>query len=329
MKEIELDDIDKDLINITQAEFPLTRQPFADIGVNLGLDEAEVIRRIERLKGSQVIRSISPAFNSRSLGYRSTLVAMSVAEGRLEEAARVVNRHPGVSHNYLRDDGFNMWFTLTVLPGGDIESELQTLAAKVAPERMLNLPAVRLFKLDVFFDAKGDNRPSGVVMPDEGRALELSSEERMVVYVLQRDLPVVSRPFDAMAAEAGMTTDDFLMRCRRLKERGVMRRFGASVRHNAVGYNANAMVCWRVPDGRVDEAGRIMAGYAEVSHCYQRETPSGWPYNMYTMIHARTTKELQSTIDKITGATGIGEHRALFTVRELKKERVKLKPVKT
>ncbi len=194
---------------------------------------------------------------------------------------------------------------------------------------MLNLPAVRLFKLDVFFDAGGDNRPAGVAVPDEGGSLQLSSEEQIVVDALQQELPVVSRPFDAMAEEAGMAVDDFLVHCRRLKERGVMRRFGASVRHNAVGYSANAMVCWKVAESMVEEAGRIMAGYEEVSHCYQRETASDWPYNMYTMVHARAKEDLQNTIDRIAGVTGIEEYRALLTVRELKKERVKLKPVTT
>ena len=319
--------MDKGLLNVLQAGFPLTREPFADIGARLGLDEGEVIRRIERLKGSQVIRTIGPVFDTRRLGHRSTLVAMSVVEDRLEETARVINENPGVSHNYLRDDSFNMWFTLTVPEGVDIEDELRALAERVTPQRMLNLPAVRLFKLDVFFDAGGGNRPAGVEVPDKGRSLQLSSEERMVVGVLQQDLPLVSRPFDAMSEATGMTVDDFLTRCRRLKERGAMRRFGASVRHHAVGYSANAMVCWRVPESMVEKTGRIMAGYAEVSHCYQREPAPDWPYNLYTMIHARTNEELQGTIDRIAAETGIDERRALHTVKELKKERVKLKPV--
>jgi len=329
MNDIKLDDTDKRLLNVLQADFPLTREPFADIGARLGLDEDGAIRRIERLKGSQVIRTIGPAFDSRRLGYHSTLVAMSVAEDGLEEAALVVNAHPGVSHNYLRDESFNMWFTLTVPADVDIENELQALADKVKPERMLNLPAVRLFKLDVFFDAGGDNRATGVAISDEGRSLRLSPEERMVVEVLQQDLPLVSRPFDAMAEATGVTVDDFLMHCRKLKEKGAMRRFGASVRHHAVGYSANAVVCWMVPADMVEEAGRVMAGYSEVSHCYQREAPPEWPYNIYTMVHARTKEELQSTIDRIASATGIEEYRALYTVKELKKERVKLKPVTT
>jgi DNA-binding Lrp family transcriptional regulator len=327
MTDIELDDMDKRLLNVLQAEFPLTREPFADIGARLGLDEADVIRRIERLKGSRVIRTIGPSFDSRSLGYRSTLVGMSVAEDRLEKTARVVNEHPGVSHNYLRDDSFNIWFTLTVPADVDIENELQALADKVQPKRMMNLPAVRLFKLEVFFDAGGDNRPGGVAIPGEGRSLQLSLEERMVVDVLQQDLPLANRPFDAMAEATGMTADDFLAYCRRLKECGEMRRFGASVRHHAVGYSANAMVCWGVPESMVEEVGGIMAGYGEVSHCYQREPAPDWPYNMYTMVHARTKEDLQKAIDRIAGTTGIEEYRALYTVRELKKERVKLKPV--
>jgi len=329
MSEIELDDRDKGLLNVLQAEFPLTRQPFADIGSRLGLDEGEVIRRIERLKGAQVVRSIGPSFDSRRLGYRSTLVAMSVAEDRLKETARVINEHPGVSHNYIRDDSFNMWFTLTVAADGDIEDELRTLAERVAPQRMLNLPAVRLFKLDVFFDAGGGNRPAVAEVLDNGRVLQLSAEERTVIGVLQQDLPLESRPFDAMAEAVGMTADDFLRHCLRLKEGGAMRRFGASVRHHAVGYKTNAMVCWRVPEGRVEEAGRIMARQAEVSHCYQRETAPDWPCNLYTMIHAKNKEDMQSTIDRIAAETGIEERRALHTVRELKKERVKLKPVKT
>ena len=206
--------MDKGLLNVSQAEFPLTRRPFADIGSRLGLDEDEVISRIARLKGSQVIRSIGPSFDSRSLGHRSTLVAMSVAEDRLEETARVVNEHPRVSHNYLRDDSFNVWFTLTVPEGVDIEDELRVLAERVTPQRMLNLPAVRLFKLDVFFDAGGDNRSTGVAIPDERPALQLSAKERTVAGMLQQDMPLESRPFDAMAEAIGMTVDDFLAHCR-------------------------------------------------------------------------------------------------------------------
>jgi DNA-binding Lrp family transcriptional regulator len=240
MKEIELDDIDKGLINALQADFPLTRRPFADTGSSLGLGEEEVIRRINRLKEAQTIRSIGPVIDPRSLGYRSTLVAMSVPEDSLRKAADIVNRHPGVSHNYLRDDSFNVWFTLSVPPGVDLDSELKILGDEVRPEQMLNLPAVRLFKLDVFFDAKNDGQHKDVEQVAERHESTVSPDEKKVIDVLQRDLPLLSHPFDAMADGVGMTVDDFLAHCRRLKEQGVLRRFGASVRHRTVGYRRRA-----------------------------------------------------------------------------------------
>lgn len=327
MKELELDDIDKNLVNLMQADFPLTRQPFADIGSNLGLGEEEVIRRTASLKEAQIIRSIGAVIDSRSLGYRSTLVAMSVPENRLEGAADIVNRHPSVSHNYLRDDSFNMWFTLSVPPQADIESELKIISDEVMPVQMLNLPAVRRFKLDVLFDATSGGHKMKAEQVAERHQSTVSPDDKKVIDVLQQDLPLVSQPFDAMAEEAGVTIDDFLVHCSRLKESGVLRRFGASVRHRAVGYTANAMVCWVCPSDRIEEAGRIMASFAEVSHCYRRETRPGWRYNMYTMIHGRTEKELKATIEQISRETGIAEHKILPTVKELKKERVKLQPV--
>lgn len=327
MEEIELDDMDKALLNMLQAEFPLTLQPFADIGSSLRISEGEVIQRIARLKEAQIIRSIGPVIDSRSWGYRSTLIAMSIPGDRLEGAADIVNRHPGVSHNYLRDDDFNMWFTLTVPPQADIDSELKTLADEVRPERMLNLPAVRRFKLDVFFDATSDGGKTNVGQMAERHESSASADNRKVIDVLQQDLPLVSRPFDAMAGAADMTVDDLLAHCRRLKEQGVLRRFGASVRHRAVGYKANAMVCWICPTDRIEEAGGVMASFAEVSHCYQRETRPAWRYNMYTMLHGRSEEELNAAIEKISCKTDIVEYKILRTVRELKKERVKLKPV--
>ena len=135
-------------------------------------------------------------------------------------------------------------------------------------------------------------------------------------------------PFGAHAgALADVRPDDLLAHCRRLKEQGVMRRFGASVKHRAVGYRANAMVCWVSPPDRVEEVGGVMASFAEVSHCYQRETHPSWPYNIYTMVHGRSEQELNATIENISHETGIVEYKILHTVRELKKERVKLKPV--
>ena len=328
MKEAKLDHTDRGLLNLLQAVFPLIRQPFAELGASLGLYEGEVIERIGRLKRTQVIRNIGPVFDSRSLGYQSTLVAMRIPEERLERAVRIVNEHPGVSHNYARSDTFNLWFTLAVPPGDDPKKELQALVARVGPEEVLDLPAVRLFKLGVFFDVAGSGRVGGSVTakpePTLQPAATLSGLEQAVVRELQRDIPLTSRPFDAMAQRAGVGVDEFLSCCRGLLERGAMRRFGASLRHHRVGFAGNAMVCWRVPPPMVEEVGRVMSSFDEVSHCYERETSEGWPYNVFAMIHGRTRDDCLHTIGRIVEQTGVEEYRVLFTIKEFKKERVRL-----
>jgi len=212
VREAKLDHTDRSLLNLLQAHFPLSRQPFAELGVSLGLDEKEVIERIGRLKQAQIIRCIGPIFDSRSLGYRSTLVAMRIPKERLERAVRIVNEHPGVSHNYARSSTLNLWFTLAVPPGDDLKNELQALVNRISPEEVLDLPAVRLFKIGVFFDVAGDGRVGGSLPAKPKRALQpaptLSSSEEATVRELQQDIPLTSRPFDAIAERVGVGVDD-------------------------------------------------------------------------------------------------------------------------
>ena len=327
MSKVSLDRCDRSLLNLLQAHLPLSEQPFAELAAIIGCDEKELIERIGRLKRAQVIRHIGPIFDYRSLGYRSTLVAMRIPEGRLELAALIVNEHPGVSHNYAREDTLNLWFTLAVPPGDDLENELRTLVSRLRPDEVLDLPAVRVFKIGVFFDMTGDDRVLENLPAKPQRARQhttvLSPAETAVVSELQQDLPLTSRPFDAMAEHVGMRVDEFLDRCRALLDRGVMRRFGTSIRHHSAGFAANAMVCWRVPPPMVEAAGKMVSAFAEVSHCYERQTGEGWPYNLFAMIHGRTREDCKRTIERIADQSGIEEYRALFTVKEFKKERVR------
>ncbi|GAG08765.1 unnamed protein product, partial [marine sediment metagenome] len=171
----------------------------------------------------------------------------------------------------------------------------------------------------VNFSNNSPKKPKGAL-----QALStLSSSEKAAISEIQQDIPLLSRPFDAMAEHVGMEVSEFLKCCRRLKGRGVMRRFGASIRHQNVGFAANAMVCWRVPPSRVEEAGEMMSAFREVSHCYERKANQSWPYNVFTMIHGRTKEGLQRTIKGIAARSGIQEYEALFTIKEFKKERVK------
>ncbi|MFA4837159.1 MAG: AsnC family transcriptional regulator, partial [Dehalococcoidia bacterium] len=153
---IVLDELDKKLVNLMQRGFPLARSPWAEIGLRLGISENEVLERVGHLREKRIVRIIGPVFNSRMLGYQSTLVAMRVEPGRVEESARIINRHPGVGHDYLRDHFYNLWFTLAIRGDADLKEALDELGALVRPGKMIELPSVRLFKIRLFFDLEGN-----------------------------------------------------------------------------------------------------------------------------------------------------------------------------
>ncbi|MFA5055656.1 MAG: NAD(P)-dependent oxidoreductase [Dehalococcoidia bacterium] len=326
MKSEKLDSIDRRLLNLLQREIPLRREPFSAIANVLGISEQETIERVRRLKSTRILRTVSPIFNAQRLGYASTLVAVSVPYDSIEEAARAVNALPGVSHNYQRKHHYNLWFTLTLPENVDRGEVLQALSVEIEPEAIMDLPTLRRFKARAFFDMEGRGLPREDKEPEEREAAALTVSDWAVIVELQRDLPVVSRPFEVMARHAGFSEDEFLSICRHLKQNGVIKRYNAAVRHGKAGFTANAMVCWQVPPELVEKAGRKMSAIDEVSHCYERVNHDKWQYNLYTMIHAKTHRECRDIIKKIAEGTGIKQYEVLPTTREFKKERVKYRP---
>ncbi|MBI3393138.1 MAG: Lrp/AsnC family transcriptional regulator, partial [Nitrospirae bacterium] len=171
-----LDAVDRRLLNLLQADFPLVPEPFAAIGKDLGIAEADVLERIGRLKAEKIIRQISAIFDTRALGYASSLVAARIPAGRLEEAAAVINEHPGVSHNYRRNDAFNLWFTIAVPPDSrlGLERTVERLGELAGAESIRLLPTLRLFKIGVRLDMTGEGDPANQTeapaYTDKGRA---------------------------------------------------------------------------------------------------------------------------------------------------------------
>lgn len=328
-EKMKLDNMDKNLLNIIQAHFPLCREPFAALGTRLGISSHEVIHRIERLKQGEIVRQIGPIFNPRKLGYRTTLVAMKVAAEHLDEAGRIISAHPLVSHCYERDHDFNFWCTLAIPLKEDMENEVQELGKKIKAEATLNLPAVKAFKIGAYFDLGEGSPPLPHASIEYNSPLntdfELSAIDRAVINELQQDLPLVERPFDLMSAKLSMDLGEFLSHCQALLQRGIMRRYSASVNHNKVGFTANAMACWKVLPAMVETAGKKIATFLEVSHCYERRTSPLWPYNLYAMIHAKTRDACQAITGKISAETGLDENDLilLFSTREIKKVRVR------
>jgi len=323
-----LDDIDKRLINIAQLEFPLTGEPFAALGMELGIDAVEAMEKVGDLKASGIIRYIGPLFDANALGYQTTLVAMRIAEHRIDEATRAIVEHPGISHAYLREHQLNLWFTLAAPLAALREAEIQRLASTISTNAVFDLPALRVFKLRTYFDATGGQMPTppdkGAVERDvTGNPPDLLPMDRAVIREVQQDLPIVARPFDLMAEPARLPTDEFVACCLVMLRRGVMRRYSATVRHTALGMAANALVCWKVPPAEVEAVGKRLADLDQVSHCYVRRSYPLWPYNLYAMIHGQTSEECTSIVAEASHQSSIEDYVMLFSSRELKKTRVK------
>lgn len=322
---MQLDGVDRRLLNLTQTEFPLVREPYLQLAGRLGVDEREVIRRIASLKEDRVIRMIGPVLDSRSLGYSTTLVAMKVTGEHLEKAEQVIAAHPSVSHGYERDHEFNVWFTLAVAPTTGIDIELEKLARSAHANVAYSMPALRVFKIGAFFDMgdEGLKTPGNGQHSPSGKKVDLSPAEKGVINHLQQDLPLTVTPFDAMAEQAGIDVDEFLTTCRSLQEKGVIRRFSASINHRSAGFTANGMACWAARPEDIEAAGRKLASLKEVSHCYERKTNPLWHHNLFAMIHCRSREACQEIVDGVSRETGLDDAIVLYSTREFKKARVK------
>jgi DNA-binding Lrp family transcriptional regulator len=326
------DPIDRSLLDRLQSSIPCLENPFAEIGAELDLDETDVIARIRRLKEEKIIRQVSAIFDTRSLGYASSLVAARIPPDRVEEAAAAINRHPGVSHNYLRNHDFNLWYTIAVAPTSKLglEGTVDILHRQSGAESTRLLPTLRLFKIGVRFDMGGSIKPAkpAASFSERNRSdLEpLSAEEIAFVRTMQRDLALTPQPFVEAAAELGIAFTELAEMHGQFLSTGRMRRFAAVLHHRKAGFRANAMGVWAGPAG--DEAelhrlGEIMAGFPAVSHCYQRPSYPDWPYNLFTMVHGRSEEECEQVLADIAAQTGITERLALYSSREFKKVRVR------
>ncbi len=320
-----MDALDRRLLDLLQESLPLVPRPFAALGQMLSLSEDEVLSRTRRLKQKGIIRQIGPIFSSRRLGYQSTLAAFHVPTARLEHVAAHVGRHPGVSHNYARNHHYNLWFTLTLPPDQDLEGEIARLAGESGVQDALDLPSLRRFKLGVHFRMSGEQSraPAEGPTPDRSAPAKLTDFQRALVRVIQGDVPLVSRPFEEVAARLETTEEALLEVAQDLDRRGIVRRFSAVLQHRRAGFTSNGMACWVMPETRIAEAGQTAAAFSAVSHCYQRRArPPRWPYNLFTMIHGRTRGGVESIVEDIHREIGPVEHIVLYSVREFKKQRV-------
>jgi DNA-binding Lrp family transcriptional regulator len=323
-----LDDLDKRLLNLMQGQFPIAERPYQHVAAQAGITEDEVMARVQRLLDERIIRQVTPIFDTRALGYSSMLVAAKVDPENPWRAAQVINEHPGVSHNYLRNHEFNIWFTIATEPGSalGLEGSLELLGRLAGAESIRQLPTLKLFKIRMDLEMEGDTadlaRAVQAVEPAETEPQPYDERDVAVIRALQGDMPVVPEPYAPAAARVGVPQAEFLAHLEGMRERRLLRRVAAILFHRRAGFSANGMGVWKVPDERIMELGPQMAAFRGISHCYQRPTYADWPYSVFTMAHGRSKEECDAILDSIAEATGIHERSILYSSTEFKKIRL-------
>ena len=318
-----MDAIDRLLLNLIQKDFPLVARPFAAIGEQLGISEEDVLARARRLKKGGVIRQISAIFDSRRLGYSSTLVTMDIPEEHIDESASHISEHSGVSHNYKRDHSFNLWFTLTLPPGADLEAEVAQLSDVAGARRTRVLPALRVFKIGVELDLEQGANVAEKRRPSKQPPRSFTEEDLSYVRVLQQDLPLEPTPFQGWAESLGVSQEEMFAKARGFEASGVMRRFAAVLRHQKAGFVANGMICWCIPEERLPDLGHRLASYPQVSHCLQRPVYPDWPYNVFSIVHALSREGCEEMARRMSQEIGVDDYVILYSTREYKKKRVR------
>lgn len=321
-----LTDLEFHLLNDWQRELPLVERPYAAIADVLGCSETEVIAGLGDLMARGHISRVGAVFRPHVLGW-STLAAVSVPEARIEAVAQSIDAYPEVNHNYEREHAYNLWFVVTAPTPEGVADVLAGIHRQTGC-RPLDLPMLADYHIDLGFDLSDEaekSRPhlNQAGRPEAAQSLrgELTPADYALAAALEGGLALVQRPYTELAAKAGLSEAEARKRLQRLVELGVIRRLGVVVRHRELGYTANAMVVWDVPDARVEELGRLLGAQTSVTLCYQRpRVLPEWPYNLFSMVHGRNREAVLAEIARLCAALGLEHvpHHPLFSLRRFK-----------
>jgi DNA-binding Lrp family transcriptional regulator len=298
-------------------DLPLAAEPWTAIK-GMG----NVLEQVRILDEKGLIREIGPIFNPHLLGYRMTLAAGKVSDDRLEEVAKIISDHPGVSHNYLRDcEQFNLWFTLAVY-GGDAElkNEIKKLSARSGIS-FRHFDSVKRYKISFRMDGKTLLPIEKTVRLNE---FDPAMQKKMVmaIEILQKGVGLVVRPFLELTQGTHLTESELIDLAKQLKQSGIMRRLGVTWRHRELGLRENVLCVWQVSESEMDALGEKAAMIPMITHCYRRTISPDWPWPMYTMIHGRTMADCEAVIDALQRSFPGVKSLALRTLKEFKKTKI-------
>ena len=316
--------MENELLFHMQHSFPMVEKPFEVIAKALNTTEEQILTMVQKLKDEKIIRQTSAIFDTKRLGYKSSLVAFKVSEEKIDEAASIINAHPGVSHNYLRNHDYNIWFTIAVAPDSKLglEKTIEILKEQTGAKDAIILPTLKMFKISVKMDTTGKRAKKEKVKKVAHKEIELTPEYISVIKQLQKDIAVTKKPFKEAIEKLGMDDERFFEIAHALKDAGIMRRFATILNHRKAGFGANAMSVWVVPEKKGEAIGRQMAEFSAVSHCYLRPSYPNWPYNLFAMVHGKSQEECDSLIEEMAKESGLTEYSKLYSTKEFKKQRL-------
>ncbi|WP_197917784.1 siroheme decarboxylase subunit beta [Thiosulfatihalobacter marinus] len=311
------DPIDRLLLDEFQRDFPIAPRPFAALADRLQIDEADVLARLERMRGNGRISRVGATCAPNTVS-ASTLAAVAAPDERIEEVAAIIGQEPGVNHSYEREDRWNLWFVATGPDRAHVNAALKRIEQRTGLE-VLDLRLVRPFNVDLGFRLTGGEGTKGA--PPRARPVDCSviqKDDRNIIQALMRGLTITARPYEALARKLNLGDADLLERVQVLHDAGIISRLGVIVRHRALGWRANAMVVWDLPHDAITAAGPRLAAQPGVTLCYERRPIAGkWPYRLYSMIHARSRGEALGALEnaaRLPELAGVA-HRTLFSTR--------------
>ncbi len=315
-----MDRIDFALLDRFQRGFPLDPRPYAVIGRKLGICECDVLERLTRLAAGGVVRRVGAVLTPQHIG-AGMLVAMAVPKRRLRDVAARVSALAAVNHSYARSHRYNLWFVVTAPDAGCVDETVR------AAEAIAGVPALRLSLLEAYHLDLGFalGAATGATAPTRAEStaapLALAPGEQRLLGVLQEGLPLVARPYAALARAADISERAVYDVLGRWLERGTIRRFGIIVDHHRLGYRANAMVVWNVPDDAIAAVGGRVAATGLTTLCYRRtRSAPDWPYNLYCMLHGKTRPAVRAQLERLEAACGLDAYpsQVLFCSRQYK-----------
>ena len=294
------------LLNNYQRDFGLNSTPFTIIAKENNTDTTTILQKIKQLKQAGIIARVGPVFRPNTIGV-STLAAMKVPLYQLEAIAEVVNQYPEVNHNYEREHAFNLWFVATASNQQQLANVLRDIERETGM-MVMSLPLVKEFHIDLGFKMALQGKPSPIatdkhyssvhMIPHTTQPKDAIQEE--LIAKIQSGLPLVERPYAELASQLDISEQEVVRRIDIMLTSGVIRRMGIIVRHRKLGYRANAMVVWDIPNHQIDQLGQQLSKINSITLCYQRPRHRPhWNYNLFTMIHGQDRKSVENCIQKI------------------------------